>query len=136
MVEQVHESAQAIMTSVAKRSNPTPLGRPDAYVQEQPVFNARNLRRISVYYQDRAGLSAARSAEIRCTQESYVVRLIEEPATDRAGGRLRDVVEDQGLVRVGELKPIPKAHLKLSALGFFDSESSNVLRAEQGCELR
>jgi AcrR family transcriptional regulator len=83
IVEQVHESVQAIMTSVEARSDLTPLARLDAYVQEQVVYNARNLRRISVYYQDRARLSPTRFAEIRRwrrTQERYVVSLIEEAA--------------------------------------------------------
>jgi AcrR family transcriptional regulator len=83
IVEQVHESVQAIMTSIAEREDLTPLGRLDAYVQEQVIYNARNLRRISVYYQDRARLSPTRFAGIRRwrrTQERYVVNLIEEAA--------------------------------------------------------
>jgi AcrR family transcriptional regulator len=83
VVEQVHESVQAIMAGVDARADLSPLGRLDAYVQEQVLYNARNLRRISVYYQDRARLSPARFAEIRRwrrAQERYVVNLIEEAA--------------------------------------------------------
>src|ERR1700759_3624838 len=65
IVEQVHESVQAIMTEVEARNDLTPLGRLQEYVQQQILYNARNLRRISVYYQDRARLSAERFAEIR-----------------------------------------------------------------------
>jgi AcrR family transcriptional regulator len=83
VVEQVHESVQAIMTEIDARADLSPLQRLDAYVQEQVLYNARNLRRISVYYQDRARLSPARFAEIRRwrrAQERYVVTLIEEAA--------------------------------------------------------
>ena len=81
IVEQVHESAQSIMSEVEGRRDLSPIGRLDAYVQAQILFNARNLRRISVYYQDRARLSPGRYAEIRHwrrNQERFVVALIEE----------------------------------------------------------
>src|ERR1700759_4722157 len=65
IVEQVHESVQGIMTDVAEPEGLTPLERIGAYVEGQVIYNARNLPRISVYYQDRARLSPARLAEIR-----------------------------------------------------------------------
>jgi AcrR family transcriptional regulator len=83
IVEQVHESVQAIMADVEGRTDLTPLGRLQEYVQQQILYNARNLRRISVYYQDRARLNPARYAEIRRWrrgQERFVVALIEEAA--------------------------------------------------------
>jgi TetR/AcrR family transcriptional regulator, cholesterol catabolism regulator len=83
IVEQVHESVQQIMASIEERHDLTPLQRLEAYVREQVIYNAANLRRISVYYQDRARLSPARSAEIRRwrrNQERAVIGLIEQAA--------------------------------------------------------
>lgn len=84
IVEQVHESVQEIMAAVDARDDLTPLGRLDAYVQEQVLNNARNLRRIGVYYQDRARLSPERFAEIRRwrrAQERHVIGLVEDAAS-------------------------------------------------------
>ena len=83
VVEQVHESVQGIMQDVEARADRSPLQRLDEYVQAQVLYNARNLHRISVYYQDRARLGPARFAEIRRwrrAQEKFVVNLIEEAA--------------------------------------------------------
>jgi hypothetical protein len=69
------------MSEAEARKDLSPLGRLDVYVQAQIMYNARNLHRISVYYQDRARLSPARFAEIRRwrrAQERFVVALIEE----------------------------------------------------------
>jgi TetR/AcrR family transcriptional regulator, cholesterol catabolism regulator len=83
IVEQVHESVQQIVDDVESASELTPLERIDRYVQAQILYNARNLRRISVYYQDRARLSPARLTEIRAWrrgQERFVVALVEDAA--------------------------------------------------------
>lgn len=83
IVEQVHEGVQEIMAAVDARGDLTPLGRLEAYVKQQVLNNARNLKRIAVYYQDRARLSPERFAEIRRwrrAQERYVIGLIEDAA--------------------------------------------------------
>jgi TetR/AcrR family transcriptional regulator, cholesterol catabolism regulator len=81
IVEQVHEDVEAIMRDVEALDGLTPLARLQAYVEAQVTYNARNLRRISVYYQDRARLSPARFAEIRRwrrAHERYLVEMIEQ----------------------------------------------------------
>jgi AcrR family transcriptional regulator len=81
IVQQVHEDVQQIMDVVSLRTDLNPLERIELYVQEQVLYNARNLRRISVYYQDRGRLSPERHTEIRRWRrqhERYVSGLLEE----------------------------------------------------------
>jgi AcrR family transcriptional regulator len=81
IVGEVHEDVQRLLEDSVSRTDLTPLERLALYVRQQVDYNARNLTRISVYYQDIKRLSPARLKEIRARRRSHhdlMTTLIEE----------------------------------------------------------
>jgi AcrR family transcriptional regulator len=81
IIDGVHEDVQAIVDEVAALTDEPPLDRLATYVRKQVEYNARNLKRIAVYYHDFARLDEKRLADIRKrrrSHEEFVVGLLGE----------------------------------------------------------
>lgn len=81
LVGEVHEDVQQLLEEAVSRTDLAPLERLALYVRQQVEYNARNLTRISVYYQDIKRLSPVRLKEIRArrrSQDDLITTLIEE----------------------------------------------------------
>jgi hypothetical protein len=62
ILEDVHEGVEAIIESVAARSDLPPLGRLELYLREQVAFNARRINEIAVYHHEFSRLTGAHLA--------------------------------------------------------------------------
>jgi AcrR family transcriptional regulator len=81
IVEGVHEDVQAVMDEVFAMEDVTPLERISEFVRVLVEFNARNVKRVRVYYHDYDQLSEARLADIRKRrrdQEHTLIRLVQQ----------------------------------------------------------
>jgi AcrR family transcriptional regulator len=81
IVDAVHQDVQQIVDEVAARTDEPPLDRLADYVRRQVEYNARNLKRIAVYYHDFERLSDERLADIRKRRrqhEQFVTGLLGE----------------------------------------------------------
>jgi AcrR family transcriptional regulator len=81
IVQEVHEDVEAIMRTALARSDLPPLERLGEYLRDQVDYNARNIKRIRVYYHDYDQLSPAnveRVRESRRQNEQQVLDLIQE----------------------------------------------------------
>jgi TetR/AcrR family transcriptional regulator, cholesterol catabolism regulator len=86
LLDELHDEVEAITDEVAAVEGLKPLERVALYVRRQVLFNAENLPRIAVYYNDYERLSPDRRAAIlgrRKLHESFVIDLIEQ--AQRAG---------------------------------------------------
>lgn len=81
ILHEVHEDVDAMLKAASEREDLPPLERLLAYVHEQVSYNARNIKRIAVYYHDQNQLGAERRQLIkgrRRAHEKYVLGLIKE----------------------------------------------------------
>jgi AcrR family transcriptional regulator len=77
----VHEDVDKMLKAAIEREDLAPLERLLAYVREQVAYNARNVKRIAVYYHDQNQLGPERLQHIkgrRRAHERYVLGLIKE----------------------------------------------------------
>jgi len=65
IVRDVHEDVQRLLAEALSDESGSPLERLRRYVRIQTEYNARNIPKISVYYDDLARLSSDRMVEIR-----------------------------------------------------------------------
>jgi AcrR family transcriptional regulator len=81
ILEDVHEGVEAIIESVAARSDLPPLGRLELYLREQVAFNARRINEIAVYHHEFSRLTGEHLADIRRRRrrtDAWLVGLLEE----------------------------------------------------------
>jgi len=81
ILEDVHEQVSEILAEVVARTDLMPLERLALYVRLQVEYNARNVRRIGVYYHEFRRLSGARLTNIRRQRrehEQFLVDLLDE----------------------------------------------------------
>ncbi|MHB1539615.1 MAG: TetR/AcrR family transcriptional regulator [Solirubrobacteraceae bacterium] len=86
LLAELHEEVEKILEHVAAEEGLDPLQRLALYVRRQVQFNAKDLPRVSVYYNDVDRLSEERRRDIfarRKVHERFVTELIEE--AQRAG---------------------------------------------------
>ena len=81
ILEDVHEQVGVILEEVASRLDLSPLERISMYVRRQVDYNARNVRKIAVYYHEFRWISGSRLANIRRQRrehEQFFVDLLKE----------------------------------------------------------
>jgi len=81
ILEEVHADVDALFATATGRTGVAPLERLVDYVRNQVEYNARNVTKIAVYYQDGDKLSPPRRQEIRSRRrahEKYVAGLLHE----------------------------------------------------------
>jgi TetR/AcrR family transcriptional regulator, cholesterol catabolism regulator len=84
MVE-IHDGVDAVFTEADSVEGLSAIEHLERYVKSTVEFNARNLKKISVYYHDMDQLSGARHKEIlarRRTHENHVAALIRQAQAD------------------------------------------------------
>jgi AcrR family transcriptional regulator len=95
ILEDVHEQVAEILGEVASRTDLSPLERIALYVRRQVEYNARNVRKIAVYYHEFRWISGSRLANIRRQRrehEQFFVDLLKEAV--EAGEVARDLDVD------------------------------------------
>jgi AcrR family transcriptional regulator len=65
IVRDVHEDVERLLAEALEDDGSTPLERLRRYIRSQTEYNARNIAKISVYYDDMSRLSSTRMVEIR-----------------------------------------------------------------------
>ena len=65
IVRKVHEDVERLLAEALEHDGSTPLERLRRYIRSQTEYNAHNIAKISVYYDDMSRLSSARMVEIR-----------------------------------------------------------------------
>jgi AcrR family transcriptional regulator len=88
ILEEVHEEVAVIVDDVVAHAELDPLERLSLYVRRQVDYNARNVRKIAVYYHEFSRFGGPRLAGVRRQRrqhEQFLVELIEEAA---ASGQL------------------------------------------------
>jgi TetR/AcrR family transcriptional regulator, cholesterol catabolism regulator len=81
ILEEVHEQVSEILAEVVARTDLSPVERLSLYVRRQVEYNARNVRKITVYYHDFKRLSGPRLANIRRQRrdhEQFLIDLLDE----------------------------------------------------------
>lgn len=81
IVQEVHEDVEAIIRTALARTELPPLERLGGYLRDQVDYNARNIKRVRVYYHDYEQLSAAnlgRVRESRRRNEQEIIDLLQE----------------------------------------------------------
>ena len=85
LLDGVHADVRAILLEVASVPDLAPLDRLHLYLCRQIEYNARNLQRITIYYQEVGQLSDARRKTIRAHRaehEDFVTQLIRQAQDD------------------------------------------------------
>jgi AcrR family transcriptional regulator len=93
LLEEVHEDVERILEDVANRENLDSLERLSAYIREQVDYNARNVAKIAIYYNDAQHLGGERRLQIyrrRSAHERFVRKLIEEAQKSGQAEAARD----------------------------------------------
>jgi TetR/AcrR family transcriptional regulator, cholesterol catabolism regulator len=81
ILTEVHEDVDAMLQAAMQLEEADPLDRLLDYVHDQVSYNARNVKKIAVYYHDQNQLSPERLQEItrrRRAHERYVADLIKQ----------------------------------------------------------
>jgi AcrR family transcriptional regulator len=81
IVEDVHEEVEALMAEALADEDAPPLERLATYVRAQVDYNARNIKRVRVYYHDYDQLSPERLASVRKRRranEQTIIALLKE----------------------------------------------------------
>jgi AcrR family transcriptional regulator len=95
ILEDVHEQVSEILVEVVARTDLTPLERLSLYVRRQVEYNAKNVRRIAVYYHEFRRLSGTRLTNLRRQRrehEQFLVDLLDQAV--EAGEVHRDLDTD------------------------------------------
>lgn len=95
IVEDVHRDVQALIDEAVNGKEGSTLDRLAAYVRAQVEFNARNVKRVRVYYHDYEQLSGPRLAEVRTrrrAQEQAIIGLLQQA---KSAGELPDSLNER-----------------------------------------
>jgi TetR/AcrR family transcriptional regulator, cholesterol catabolism regulator len=95
IVEDVHVNVEEIMRESLAQTDLSPLERLATYIRAQVDYNARNIKRVRVYYHDYEQLSPERIASVRKsrrTNEELIVNLIRDA---KSAGEVGDWVSEQ-----------------------------------------
>ena len=85
LMDEIHDGVDEVLSDVTASEDLTALQKLDLYVRRQVRYNARNLKKISVYYHDMDQLTGERLKEIfgrRRKHEEEVVALIRQAQAD------------------------------------------------------
>jgi AcrR family transcriptional regulator len=85
LMQEIHDGVDEVLAAVIAADGLSALDKLDLYVRRQVEYNARNLKKISVYYHDIDQLSGTRRREIlsrRRAHEDHVVALIRQAQAD------------------------------------------------------
>jgi AcrR family transcriptional regulator len=85
LMEEIHDGVDEVLAEVKAVQGLSAAEQLDLYVRRTVEYNARNLKKITVYYHDIDQLSPARRAEIlsrRRTHEDHVTKLIRQAQAD------------------------------------------------------
>jgi TetR/AcrR family transcriptional regulator, cholesterol catabolism regulator len=95
IVEDVHVDVEEIIREALALTDLPPLERLASYIRAQVDYNARNIKRVRVYYHDYEQLSAERIALVRKSRrmnEQLIVSLITDA---KSAGEVGDWVSEQ-----------------------------------------
>jgi TetR/AcrR family transcriptional regulator, cholesterol catabolism regulator len=84
---EIHDGVDEVLAEVTAVEGLSAMEQIELYVKRQVEYNARNLKRISIYYHDADQLSPTRRTEIltrRKAHEEHVINLIRQAQTDGA----------------------------------------------------
>jgi TetR/AcrR family transcriptional regulator, cholesterol catabolism regulator len=85
LMDEIHDGVDEVLQEVQEAEGLTAGEQLELYVKKTVEYNARNLKKISVYYHDIDQLSGARHKEIlrrRRNHEDHVTRLIRQAQAD------------------------------------------------------
>jgi AcrR family transcriptional regulator len=85
LLEEIHDGVDDVLAEVSAKEGLPAVEELDLYVRRQVEYNARNLKKVSVYYHDFDRLAGPRRKEIftrRRTHEERVIEIIRQAQAD------------------------------------------------------
>jgi AcrR family transcriptional regulator len=85
LLNEIHDGVDEVLVAVEAEQDLSAIERLELYVKRTVEYNARNLKKVSVYYHDIDQLAGARRKEIlarRRTHEDHVAKLIRQAQAD------------------------------------------------------
>jgi TetR/AcrR family transcriptional regulator, cholesterol catabolism regulator len=77
IVEEVHDDVEEVIEAALERTELPPLQRLADYVRAQVDYNARNIKRVRVYYHDYEQLTTDRLASVRKSRRANEQRIVD-----------------------------------------------------------